>query len=311
MRTYRTLLACLGATLLAACGSPPPPVPAAVTSSKSDMAKAMQAYSDNRYSEARNFFGRALSDYQSVDDLEHEVEVLSDLADSALQQGDVTAARTYLDAAGKLAAQQHLAGLDARLTLLAAYADLESAEPASAATKLDGLLGDTGAPTDVRQAALLARAQAAFDLKASDAAQWLGKIPTANNDPLTAARLDRLQALATADPAKATALYADALNRYQVEYYRPGIAAVHEEWGRLLLSEKDWAGARDHLHRALTVRLWMYDASRAAHILEDLEQVDTALGDAAAAKQDARWADYLRNGGDPAAAPNPKDSRPD
>jgi hypothetical protein len=308
MRIASFSLACLCAALLAACGSRPVPVPGVVTSSKSDMAKAMLAYDDNRYSEARSFFGRALADYQSVDDVEHEVEVLSDLADSALLQGDVAAARTYLDAAGKSAAQERLTGLTPRLTLLAAYADLESADPASAATKLDSLLNEAGLAPDMHQAALYARVQAAFDQKAPDAAQWLARIPAAKDDPLAAARLDRLQALA--DPARGAALYADALGRYQTAYYRPGIAAAHEEWGRLLLSQKDWAGARDHLHRALAVRLWMNDANRSAQVLTDLAQADTALGDAAAAKQDAEWADYLKNGGDPAVAPNPKDSQP-
>ena len=305
MRSHNLLPACLAALLLAACGSPPPPMPAVVTASKSDMAKAMLAYSDSRYAEARNFFGRALADYRSVDDVEHEVEVLSDLADSALLQGDVDAARGYLDTAGKLADQQHPAPQRPRLTLLSAYADLQSQDPASAAAKLDGLLNDATTPVDIRQAALFARTQAAFDAKAPDSAQWLAKIPAANADPLAAARLERLQAQAATDPGKAAALYASALDRYQTAYYRPGIAAVHEEWGRLLLSQKDWAGARDHLRRALAVRLWMLDATHSAHVLTDLAQADTALGDTDAAKQDTAWADYLKNGGDPNQAPNP------
>lgn len=302
MRTHSLLSACFASLLLAACGSPPPPVPAVVSASKGDMTKAMQAYADNRYAEARNFFGRALADYRSVDDVQHEVEVLSNLADSALLQGDVDAARVYLDTAGKLADQQ-ATGLNPRLSLLSAYADLQSQDPTAAAQKLDGLLNNATTPPDVRQAALFARTQAAFDAKAPDSAQWLAKLPAANADPIAAARLERLQALA--DLAKATTLYADALKRYQAVYYRPGIAATHEEWGRLLLSQKQWAAAREHLGRALAVRLWMLDASHAAGVLEDLQQVDTALGDAAAAKQDKEWADYLKNGGDPNQAPNP------
>jgi hypothetical protein len=99
------------------------------------------------------------------------------------------------------------------------------------------------------------------------------------------------------------ALYADALARYQSAYYRPGIAATHEEWADLLLSEKDWAGARDHLRRALNVRLWMYDSGHSIRILDKLASADRALGDDAAVKQDGELSDYLKDGGDPGKSP--------
>ncbi|HEV2110775.1 MAG TPA: hypothetical protein VGT99_05420, partial [Gammaproteobacteria bacterium] len=262
----RVFLLAGSAALLAACGSRPVQTPPVVSSSHSDMSKAMLAYSDNRYAEARNFFGRALSQYQSVDDLQHQAEALTDLADCALLQGDVDAAKGYLANAQNLVSQHHLPGLAPRLALLAGYADLQSDDASAAAAGFDGLLNDAATPADVRQAALLARTQAAFDLKAADSGQWLAKLPANSADPLIQARLERLQARA-ADPAKAAALYADALGRYQAAYYRPGIAASHEEWAELLLSEKQWAEARDHLRRALTVRLWMYDANHSLRIL--------------------------------------------
>jgi tetratricopeptide (TPR) repeat protein len=152
----------------------------------------------------------------------------------------------------------------------------------------------------VKRAALFARTQAAFDAKAGDTAQRLAKIGAAQGD-LEQARLDRLQALA--DSAKASALYADALQRYQSAYYRPGIAATHEEWGTLLMAQQDWKGARDHLQRALNIRLWMNDATRSARIFDALQQVDTALGDTDTAQQDAKWSAYLKSGGDTTKTP--------
>jgi tetratricopeptide (TPR) repeat protein len=264
------------------------------------MASGMAAYADNRYTEARSFFGRAFMEYRSVDDQEHEADALTDLADAAVQQGDVAAARDQIKQARAVLASHPVAGLPAQLTLLEAYTDLLDKDPASAITLLDGLQADASAAQDVKRAALFARAQAAFDAKASDAAQWVTKLGAPQGN-LEQARLDRLQALV--DPSKAPALYADALQHYQAAYYRPGIAATHEEWGTLLMSQQDWKGARDHLQRGLDIRLWMNDATRSARIFDSLQQVDTALGDTATAQQDAKWSDYLKNGGDTTKTP--------
>lgn len=290
----------LCAAVLAACGSKPVVPPPVVGNSQTFMASGMAAYDDNRYTEARSFFGRAFMEYRSVDDQEHEADALTDLADAALQQGDVSAARDQIKQARAVLASHPVAGLPAQLTLLEAYTDLLDKDPASAITLLDALLADAGAPADVKRAALFARTQAAFDAKAADVSQWLAKLGKPEGD-LEGARFDRLQALG--DASKATTLYADALRHYQSAYYRPGIAATHEEWGTLLMAQQDWKGARDHLQRALNVRLWMNDATRSARIFDALQQVDTALGDSVTAAQDAKWADYLRNGGDTTKTP--------
>ena len=291
--------------LMAACGSVPKAPPATVKNSSASMTNAMLAYDDNRYAEARTFFGRALMEYRSVDDLAGQGNALVDLADSALQQGDAPAAREYLAEAQTLVEQHQLSSLAPRLALLAAYGDLQSGDAQGAATRLDTLLNDATTPADVRSAALFARTQAAFDQKAADSAQWLAKLNAAagaDKDPLAAARLARLQALA-ADPAKAAALYASALSQYQAAYYRPGIAATHEEWADLLLAQQDWSGARDHLRRALSVRLWMYDSSRSMRVLDKLATADKSLGDDAAVKQDGELSQYLKDGGDPSQSP--------
>ncbi len=296
----RLLVPILSAAVLAACGSKPVVPPPVVSDSQTFMASGMAAFEDNRYTEARSFFGRAFMEYRSVDDQEHEADALTDLADAALQQGDVIAARDQITQARAVLVSHPVAGLPAQLTLLEAYTDLLDKDPASAITLLDALLADAGAGVDVKRAALFARTQAAFDAKSSDAAQWLSKIGAAQGD-LEQARLARLQALG--DPSKGPALYADALKHYQMAYNRPGIAATHEEWGTLLMSQQDWKGARDHLQRSLDIRLWMNDAKRSARIFDALQQVDTALGDSATAAQDAKWADYLRNGGDTTKTP--------
>jgi hypothetical protein len=300
MKHHRLLTVTLSAAVLAACGSKPVVPPPVVSNSQTFMASGMAAYDDNRYTEARSFFGRAFMEYRSVDDQEHEADALSDLADAGLQQGDVTAARDQISQARAVLASHPLPDVAARLRLLEATADLLDRDPGGAATVLDGLLNDGAAPADIKRAALFARAQAAFDAKAPDASQWLAKLGKPEGD-LEQARLDRLQAIAA--PSKGPALYADALQHYQAAYYRPGIAATHEEWGALLIAQQDWKGARDHLQRALNVRLWMNDATRSARIFDALQQVDTALGDSATAAEDAKWSDYLKHGGDTTKTP--------
>lgn len=304
--TLRLLALVSLASTLVACGSAPPPVPATETNTRNFMAEAMAAYNDNRYVEARSFFGRAFMQYRSVDDIKGEADSLVDLADAALLQGDVASARGNLrEAHALIDSHMSLAVLRPRLALMDAYADLQTANPASAMKVLDALLTAPGLPPQLRRAALFARTQAAFDAKAADTGEWLEKLGKPGTDPLDAARLERLEALAEPSASKAAALDADALARYRSVYYRPGIAAVHEEWGARLLAERDWSGSRDHLLRALHVRLWMYDANHSVRILDELATVDQALGDAAAAKQDAAWAEYLRNGGDPSKAQDP------
>ena len=282
--------------------------PATVVNARNAMQNGMTAYVDNRYAEARTFFGKALAEYQSVDNRGAQAEALSDLADSALLQGDTAAARSCLTQARAIAEQDKLTALLPRLTLLDSYADLQGGDPAAAAAKLDGLLNTAGTPADVENAALFARTQAAFDAKTADANDWLGKLTAAmgGGDDTTHARLERLQALAAiaaGDQVKAATLYADALARYQAAFYRPGIAATHEEWADLLISQQAWSDAALHLRRALGVRLWMYDASHSQRILDKLQKADTALGNATAVKQDAEWAAYLKEGGDPSKSP--------
>jgi tetratricopeptide (TPR) repeat protein len=305
MKHARLLSVTLCTALLAACGSKPVLPPATVSNSQTFMATGMAAYNDNRYTQARSYFGRALMEYRSVDDQEHEADAFLDLADASLQQGDVKMGREEIAQARAVLASHPVAGMPARLTLLEAYADLLDKDPSSAITSLDALLADAGAAAEVKRAALIARTQAAFDAKSADAAQWLAKLGGAQGD-LEQARIDRLQALA--DAGKAPALYAEALTRYQAAYYRPGIAATHEEWGALLMTQQDWKGARDHLQRGLDIRLWMDDALHSARIFDQLQQVDTALGDSATAAEDAKWSDYLKNGGDPTKAPSASSS---
>lgn len=310
IKACRTLPILLTTGMLAACGSRPVPQPATVVNARNAMQNGMAAYVDNRYAEARTFFGKALAEYQSVDNRGAQAEALSDLADSALLQGDTAAARSYITQASTIAEQDRLTVLQPRLILLESYTDLQGDDPTSAAAKLDGLLDASGTPTDVKNAALFARTQAAFDAKATDSSDWLGKLMAAvgsSADNTTRGRLERLQALASitaGDRTKAVALYTDALARYQAAFYRPGIAATHEEWADLLIAEQDWADAALHLRRALGVRLWMYDAAHAQRILEQLQKADAALGNVDAAKQDQVLAAYLRDGGDPGKSPD-------
>jgi tetratricopeptide (TPR) repeat protein len=296
---------------LSACGSKPPIQPAVISNSRDAMSLGMRAYADNRYLEARGYFERALVQYRSVDDLDGQLDVLVDLADSALGQGEYTAARAYLAAANNILARGKSAAIAPHVALLNTYADMQAGDNAQAAARLDKLLAEPGISADIQQAALFARTQIAFDLNAADTDQWLDKLSTAlgkNPDAISSARYQRLQALAAlkhGDMQQATTLYQSALDNYRSAYYRPGIAATLEEWADLSIAQNDWTDAHDRLYRALQIRLWMYDRTHSVKDLEKLSEVDTKSGDAAAAKQDAQLADYLKNGGNPGQLPAP------
>ncbi|MGH8399695.1 MAG: tetratricopeptide repeat protein, partial [Gammaproteobacteria bacterium] len=278
--------------ILTACGSKPIPQPATVTNTRDAMTLGMQAYADNRYLEARSYFARALLQYRSVDDRDGQLDALVDLADSALGQGEYTAARAYLADADTALADGGSSATAPHIALLHAYADMQADDDTQAAARLDKLLGDAGTPADIQQPALFARTQVAFDLGAADAGQWLEKLGAASSshaDTLSAARYQRLQALAAlkqGDGQKAATLYQSALDSYRGSYYRPGIAATLEEWADLSIAQSDWTSAHDQLHRALDIRLWMYDRMHSVKDLGKLSEVDTKLNDAAAAKQD-------------------------
>ncbi|HVC37539.1 MAG TPA: hypothetical protein VNF46_03960 [Gammaproteobacteria bacterium] len=283
--------------------------PAVVVNSESDMALGMRAFQDNNYTQAQNYFARALTQYRSVDARAGELNALIDLADSALGQGEYTAARYYLGEADRIAANGNFAALRAHTALLSAYADMQAGDNQQAASQLDTLLSDPATPADIRQAALFARAQTAFDLKSVDATAWLGKLGAAlgkNPDVLSAARYQRLQAIAARannNTQQAALLYAKALDTYRTAYYRPGIAATLEEWADLSMQQKNWNAAKNQLQRALDVRLSMYDRTHSIRDLDNLMQTDTALGDTAAAQQSSQLAEYLKKGGDPAQMP--------
>ena len=297
------------AMMLTGCGSRPARQPTLVVNSDADMALGMRAYQDDNYSEARIYFSRALARYRSVDARGGELNVLIDLADSALGQGEYAAARDYLGEAGKIVADGNYSSLKPHLVLLSAYADMQAGDDQSASDQLDGLLNAQITPTAIRNAALFARTQTAFDLKSADATVWLEKLGAvlgSSPDLLSQARYQRLQALwaqTHGDNQKAAALYAKALDTYRNAYYRPGIAATLEEWAGLSMDQKDWASARQQLQRALDVRLSMYDRTHSIRDLDNLAQTETALGDAEAAQHSSQMADYLRDGGDPARLP--------
>ncbi len=296
--------------LLTSCGSRPARQPAVVVNSNANMALGMRAYQDDNYSEARNYFSRALAQYLSVDDRAGQLDALVDLADSALGQGESAAARVYLSEADPIVADGNHSGFEAHITLLNAYTDMQAGDNQLAAERLDALLNDRYTPADIRRAALFARTQTAYDLKSADATAWLVKLGTAlgsTPDALSQARYQRLQALAAqahGDSQKAVALYVQALDTYRGSYYRPGIAATLEEWAGLSMRQQDWATARQQLQRALDVRLSMNDRTHSINDLENLVHTETTLGDTSAAQQYSQLADYLKTGGDPAQLPS-------
>ena len=67
----------------------------------------------------------------------------------------------------------------------------------------------------------------------------------------------------------------------------------------MALQQQRWSDAQDKLHRALNIRLWMYDRTHSERDLEKLSQAATKLGDSKKSREYLKLATYLENGGNP------------
>src|SRR5690606_41080862 len=73
---------------------------------------------------------------------------------------------------------------------------------------------------------------------------------------------------------------------YRREGYRPGLACVHEALAEERLQQGAEVEARQHMERALYLRLWINDAVHARRVLERLEPL---ASDAELARRYAAW----------------------
>lgn len=289
------------AAVAAACGTPGPVEPAAVTEPRDALSMGIRSYHDQNFFAARQLFAKAHALYRSLDDGRGQVMALVNLADSALVVGEHGLALAHLAQAERIAARDGVTGFDERLRLLKAQAVLESGAPDAAAQQLDALLAGPLEPA-VRQAAVLERARVALR-RGEEAAPWLAqaRAAAAGSDAARASvlKLEARTAVQQGDRTAARAWLVQALELQRKARYRPGIAAAHEELGALAQAGGDRPAAQDHYERALAIRLWLSDRIHAAEDLQQLAAIGEAGGDRAQARRLRELRDYLLGGATP------------
>lgn len=283
-------LAAALALAVAACGSRGPVEPAALVQPRDALRLGMQSYHDHQYLAAQQLFSKAYVLYRSVDDGRGQVSALINMADTALALGEHAQALAHILDAERLAARDELGGFDSRLDLLKAQALLAAGSPAAARVLLDGVLARSGGEPALRQAAVLERARLA-QASGDDAQAWLERARAelgGSPAPSAQASLLRLEAASLqsgGDHAGARLRLAEALELYRREFYRPGIAAVHEDLGALARKHQELAPARDHYERALAIRLWLNDRAHSAAVLTALAAIEESAGAPARARR--------------------------
>jgi len=267
--------------LLAGCGGGPvtQPPPPSVLEAREMHRQALDAYQSGRYPAALAMFEEAEKLFRSIDD-PHGI------ASAALSQAELYLlygrhedaaraagrARNAIDRGSGTQLQPQLALVEARLRIP------EDPTVARAALReLAALPGRTGA--------LAALIECDLAMQAGD--ECLPR--PIEGDPLLQARLYQLQGGASFRAGRneeGLRRLQAALSIYRSEGYRPGLASVHEALAEARLQQGAEDEARQHLERALYLRLWINDAVHARRVLERLEPL---ASDAELAERYATW----------------------
>ncbi len=260
---------------LAACSGsperPPPPEPLADARAMHEL--AAEAFDAGRYRDAIAGFRDAERRFLSVDDphgiavaaiSQAEIQLLlgeNDDASRSLQRARTAASRT-----GNSRLRERAQLLQARLAM--------NGDTATARQILNGLSATT-TPSIAAQVRLLS---CELEMRRGETECAAGLVA---DDARTAARIAHLQARAALDRGDEDAaglLLERALTNYRALAFRPGIAAVHEAKAALARRSGNHESAREHLERALYLRLWIRDRVHSAEVLAQLAEL--ANGDA-------------------------------
>ncbi|HEX7047653.1 MAG TPA: hypothetical protein VF275_08805 [Gammaproteobacteria bacterium] len=256
--------------MLAACSSSPErkPLPEPVTDARDAYELAVDAFNVGRYRDAIAGFHRAERRFLSLDDPHGVSAAAISQAEIQLLLGENDNAAKSLQGAKAAIARTGNKALSERVQLMQARLAMED-DPANA-RKLLSTLGDAMTPSVATQARLLLceleMLQGETDCAASLTA----------DGPSTTARIAHLQARAAlqrGDLEAANVKLERALDIYRSLAFRPGIAAVHESSADLAMQANKREVAKEHLERALYLRLWIRDRVHAAEILAQLAQL--------------------------------------
>ncbi len=290
-------------TLLTSCVEPPPPEapPLPLQMADTSLAGGVAAFQSGEYRAARLQFLDALAIYRSIDNPMGKLHAYLNLTETALATHDLQPARAALAQARDLIEKEKIAGMQARLHLLASSLAVREDNFAKAKEILapyvtDPFAGNLPAKPVYILTALQSRTYIAF-AEANETEKWVNTLARFMHEKKmknmqSQARLNRFYAqlaLEAGKPSESDMFFSKALATYRVKTSRPAIAATLKEWGKALLEQKRYDEANDRLERALAVRVSMQDIVGGGEILQLLLQGDEATGNAARIELSKKW----------------------
>ena len=298
----QALLALSMSILLLSCASSeqkqPPPV--LIEQADKTISSGVFSYNQSDYAKAEELFTRALSRYRGIDNPEGVASSCINLAKTRLSQGDVNAARQWIDSARHVIETGELNHLNNHVTIVSSSIAIESQDYDAAKQLLAPLLNDADKTIDkpTRLAALQNRTRIAF-AENSEAAVWAERYSkqVTPDYPLHQARLARFRAALATDDESGSAQFNIALDIYRKQASRPGIASTLSEWAQSEIEYHHYNSAINKLERALFIRAELMDRGNCREILAALKRAYTNTNDADRLTITGSWIEKLDSTG--------------
>lgn len=252
---------------LAACSSLPDSRPTAVREAEQLLFQGVDAFEENDFHRAGEYFARALGAYRSIDDSEGQLIAHLNLLETALISRRLAFADQQLEAAQRIHERgETTAHYQRRIQLLHAHLAVLRDNTGLALEQLQPLLPafdennrPEGRVLALSRSAVTLRTQLAFVNGTEDEqATWLQRLEacTDKGDALQNARLQRFQALAESDGVEAEKMLRAALVVYREQARRPELSETLGELAGLLQTQGREGEAEDLRQRAELVEAY-------------------------------------------------------
>ena len=265
---------------ISACVSGPDEKQAeAIETANNSLSTGVTHYNNSKHELAISYFKNALADFRSID---HQYGIASsclNLSKTYLSIGNTGTAEAYFIHAQRIIKREEIKKLENHLHIIESSIAIENKQLNKAKEILQPLLSNNG-NNDFTLAATQNRTRIAFaestDTNKDDAKQWLNKFEhqvKSTQNPSRKARLARFKAALSEDASTQEKHLSIALDIYRQQANRPGIAATLQEWGDLLIKDKQTEAAKDKLQRALYIRQYLQDKNNSLKILNSLNKI--------------------------------------
>lgn len=267
------------AALATGCvSSPNEKQPEAIEAANNALSNGVSNYNKNKYELAISYFKKALRDFRSIDQQYGIASSCLNLSKSHLSMGNTETAEAYLKQAKRIIEHEDIKQLSDHLSIIESSIAIENNQLEKAEKTLSHLLNNES-NNAFTLAAIQNRTRIAHAKKNKDEAiQWTNTFENkikSNNNQTHKARLARFKANLSDDSNTKNKYFNTALNIYRKQTNRPGIAATLQEWGDVLIQQKQLDDAKDKLQRALYIRQSLQDRKNSLNILNSLAQISS------------------------------------